>query len=269
MNYPLPYINSTTTSINNDIALFKDGTKNQLAVVLKRKEDLEKQNVIISKNKDLETVLKQEKKELTKVAKSVLKSVYSELEYEYSTEIKNVYFKSQIPSEISKEPKDIVSFCSHFITLRDERKLNEVTETTEKIKKLKEKAEKIAKADVELTSKIETEFNLSEQLNGYLQEQFEILKNDVKNESLENKKINFRLYFPSVKNKKTIRALTIIDEMDFDIFVEFSKLPVELKINKIYLEWEKELKNLFFKKRISELQSLKQADEIILKKYPK
>jgi len=120
-----------------------------------------------------------------------------------------------------------------------------------------------------LNSKIETEFNLSEQLNGYLQEQFEILKNDVKNESVENKKINFRLYFPTVKAKRRPSALTIIDEMDFDVFVEFSKLPVELKVNKIYLDWEKELKNLFFKKRISELQSLKQADEIILKKYPK
>lgn len=62
MNYPLPYINSTTTSINNDIALFKDGTKNQLYSFKKKKKIWKKQNVIISKNKDLETVLKQEKR---------------------------------------------------------------------------------------------------------------------------------------------------------------------------------------------------------------
>lgn len=120
--------------------------------------------------------------------------------------------------KFQKNQKILFHFVPIFITLRDERKLVKSYRNNRKNQKLKEEAEKIAKADVELTSKIETEFNLSEQLNGYLQEQFEILKNDVKNESLEKQKINFRLYFPSVKNKKTIRALTIIDEMDFDIF---------------------------------------------------
>ena len=269
MSYTLPYINSTITSMQNDIALFNDNTKNQLEIVLKAKEDFEKQNESVSKNIDVDGVLNANKRKLTRLAKSVLSSVYSELKYEYSEEIKNDYFKSQIPSEIAKEPKNIVDFCSHFLGLREERKLDEVPDTKTKIEKLKEKADKIAKEEVDLKSKTGTEFNLSEQLNKVLQEQFEILKNDIKNESVENEKINFRLYFPSIKNKKTIRAKTIVDEMDFDIFVEFSKLPVELKINKIYLEWEKELKKLFFKKRISELQSLKQADEIILKKYPK
>ena len=269
MSYTLPYINSTTTSMQNDIALFNDNTKNQLEIVLKAKEDFEKQNESFSKNTDVEGFLNTRKRELTKLAKSVLKSVYSELQYEYSEEVKNDYFKSQTPHQISKEPKDIVEFCSRFLGLREERNLNEVPETKAKIEKLKEKADKISKEEVDLKSKTGTEFNLSEQLNKILQEQFEILKNDVKNESVENKKINFRLYFPSIKNKKIIRAKTVVDEMDFDIFVEFSKLPDELKINKIYLEWEKELRKLFFKKRISELQSLKQADEIILKKYPK
>ncbi|MBN2695279.1 hypothetical protein JXR93_11515 [bacterium] len=54
--------------------------------------------------------------------------------------------------------------------------------------------------------------------------------------------------------------------MNFDIFKKLSDLPSELKIGAIYKEWCKELNNIYYKNRESELNSLKLADEFIINK---
>ncbi len=86
-------------------------------------------------------------------------------------------------------------------------------------------------------------------------------------ESLTNNEINFRLYFPPVKRRKANAQKNIVEGMSFDIFTDLTKLPENLKTDKIYNEWLLKLNDLFYKEKHDEYICLKKADDFIANKY--
>ncbi len=268
-DYSFDYINNSVNLVENDKDLFKTETIEQLNIVEECSNDYLKQEDVINNNDNSSNSLKTNKQAVNKEAQILLTFLFSELKLRYSVEARDAYFKEFTPYNLSKSPKDVSLFCKNFIVLNEERNKNEVPEAKEKIEKLKELTDKYIKTESDFIAKSKSDLNNFEQIDRKIQNEFEKLKNSVKGESLQNEKINFRFYFPAIKVKKNPPAKTIVDEMDFDIFVKLSDIPSDLKINKIFLLWFEELKVLFYKKRISEFKSLQLADEFIINNHKK
>ncbi len=269
MSHTIEYIDESLNLIKNDISIFSENTVKLFENTVKSREDYSVVQNTVTQNENSLKVLTGKETELVAGVKFVLKSVEAELLYKNSKDSKKFYFGNFISSDIAKDLDNSVIFCSQILKNNEERNKNELKENKEKVEKIKTEVENHLSTLSTLNSKAKSDLNLLSQADIVLHEHFEILKNEIKNESITNKKINFRLYFPVVKKTKAKPLITIVDETDFDLFVKLSGIPSDLKINKIYLEWYEELKKLFYKKKNSEYKSFLLADEFIVKKYKK
>ncbi len=269
MSYPIDYIDNSLNLIKNDISLFGENVVKLFEITVKSREDYSTVQNTVTQNENSLKVLTGNESELIANVKYGLKSAETEVLYKHGKEIKIFYFGNLRPSEIAEDLDNSVIFCSQLLKNEEERAKNELKDSKDKVEKTITEVENHLKALSTLNSKAKSDLNLLLQADIVLHEKFEILKNAIKNESIGNKNINFRLYFPVVKSPKTKELITIVDETDFDLFVKLSDIPSDLKTNKIYLEWYEELKRLFYKKKNSEYQSFLLADEFIIKKYKK
>ena len=267
MSYPIDYIDNSLNLIKNDISLFSENTVKLFEITVKSREDYSTiQNTVIQDENSLK-VLTGNEVELVSNVKFALKSVEAELMYKHNKDSKKFYFGNLRSSRIAEDLDNSVIFCSQLLKNEEERAKNELKDSKDKVEKVKTEIENHLKAISTLNTKAKSDLNLLSQADIVLHEKFEILKNAIKNESITNKNINFRLYFPVITSQKTKPLITIVDETDFDLFVKLSGIPSDLKTNKIYLEWYEELKRLFYKKKNSEYKSFLLADEFIVKKY--
>ncbi|MBN2694592.1 hypothetical protein JXR93_08005, partial [bacterium] len=254
----------------NDINNFNEITRNKYQEVKNYLDNYFEKNNIVIENKSSLSVIKKNEKEIVSKSKFALQSLFIEVDYKYNGDIKKFYLGSENISTITSKLTKIFDFCSNIAKKHQERGKNEISESIiNNIIDVKNSVENLLKSKIDIQSKIKIDSsNLSKTLND-LRKSFSILKKLIETESVINKSLNFRLYFPVIKTKKKNQLITIIDEMSFDIFLKLSDVPTELKTEKIYKEWHKELENLFYKKRESEYLSIKMADELIIDKYKK
>ncbi len=269
MSLELDSIKKSLAVIKNDISKFNELTvKNFELTEQKFKNYLNQSTALIDEKNSLSVINKSEKDLLNK-AKLILQSIKVELQYKYSADIKKFYFGESIVSQIVQNINNIIGFCNKLLKKNEERGKNELTDFISKIEEIKRDIDAHLKSKEILKSKIQSNSNALSKTFIELKDVFNILKNSIKIESISNKSIDFNLYFPITKTQKKESVLTLVDGMNFDIFFKFSYLPSELKTVTIYKEWNKELQNLFNKKKESEYDSLKLADEFINNKYKK
>ncbi len=267
MNFSLENMKKSLYMIKNDLLKFNEITvKNFELLEIKLNEYLT-QNIVVVHVKNSLSVINKSEKDLKQKIKFVFQSVINELLYIHNADIKKFYFGEKSISSLILNLDNIVNFCNKLLKMNEERKKNELSSFTDQITEIKNDVNLHLNSKLQLKSKIKSDTNVLSKIFVEVKEIFNILKNSIKYESIVNKSINFNLYFPVAKKEKKNSLVTIIDEMNFDIFIKISEIPEELKTSNIFNEWSSELKNLFYKKRNSEYDSFKLADEFINNKY--
>jgi len=199
----LTHIDTSVYLIETDISLFGDNVKNQLEVVKKSRDDLNKNRFIVRKAKNLAHLNKSKSKELKGDAKITFGLLFAKLKNKYSDDIREIYIGNLTISKTTKNIATINEFCTGFLQLQEERNKNELPELITEMKNLKETTDEYLSKKKDLNFDKKSKIITLNDSNNILQTNFALLKAMIHTESLENKDINFRLYFPSLKRKKT------------------------------------------------------------------
>lgn len=267
VSYNIDYIEVSISLISNDIALFSANVKNHLEDLQKTVDEFKKNKSAVVKTRNLRSLNRINLKDLKDDAFILFNNIITKTTKKHSTDIKELYIGSNTPSSITQNPKSISEFCVNFLDMNTKRGNSELSEFVDDVKKMKDRCDEYSKTKLNFNTDKKTKKVNLETSFSIVQEHFKVLKSLVFAESLEDKDINFRFYFPAVKKNVKKAPKSIISEMTFESFVRFSKLPDALKTENIYEEWLLKIKILYFKEKTNETECFIKTDEFIEGKY--
>ncbi len=267
VSYKIDFIEVSISLLSNDIIILSANVKNHLEDLQKTVNEFKKNKSAVVKIRNLRSLNRINLKDLKDDAFLLFNNLISKINKKHSNDVKELYIGSNTPSSLSESPKIISEFCVHFLDMNTKRENNELSDFVEDIKKMKERCDEYSKTKLNFNTDRKTKTVNVEASFSFVQEQFKVLKSLVFAESLENKDINFRFYFPPVKRNPKKGPKSIISEMTFESFVRFSKLPDTLKTEKIYKEWLLKIEDLYFKQKTNETECFIKTDEFIEGKF--